>query len=56
MNDHFKFQSSFVNEVTKMVEKVYGIPNVLDNDCDAVLARVWFVQRNQIHSLCYNLL
>ena len=56
LKDHFKFQSPFVHEICNMVDKNYDIKRLANNDCDAIMSRVWYVQRNQAHSQCFVLL
>ena len=50
LSDFFNFKSELIKDTRRILDKEYGIISLLDNDKDAVLARIFFVQRHERHS------
>ena len=50
MKYYFRYHSYFFNCVSEVFYKYYDLDNVFDNDLDAVLARIDFVQRSEPRS------
>ena len=45
--DFFKISSVMINEVNKILSDMYQVNSLTDNDFDAILARIIFVQNNE---------
>ena len=39
--------SIFLNEVKELLSNEYEITSIFENDLDAVMARIWFVQNHE---------
>ena len=50
MKYYFRYHSYFFNCVSEVFYLYYDLDNVFDNDLDAVLARIDFVQRSEPRS------
>ena len=47
---YFKNNSVFKSNIDRLFQDVYDIHDVLRNDMDAVISRIYFIQRNEPHS------
>ena len=47
---YFKHNSIFKSNIDSLFKDVYDINDVLKNDMDAIIARIYFIQRNEPHS------
>ena len=45
--DYMYISSFFVNEVFNILEKEYGIDSITDNDKDAIISRICFIQNHE---------
>ena len=50
---YFLFYSHFINNVNNEIARLYNISNILDNDKDAILSRINFVQAREKRSTYY---
>ena len=53
LSDFLKFKSELMKDTCKILDKEYSIASLFDNDKDAILARIFYVQKHENHSMYY---